>query len=270
MSDHLKSKKVKNRIKIIVSCLILCGVAITALSLCLSSCQNTETSSVQTIQTGTNFQGDPTFYPSSERSDLPDNVIAVPYISQENTMPTGCELVSAVMVLQFYGYDISVDTFVDHYVDLDPIGTSSDGTILAGDPRNVFVGNPRTSDSYGCFAPVIVSAMNRVTNGLQVAQDLTGTELEDLAQTYIANGMPVLVWVSINMASTYPSDTWFIQETGEWFTWTANEHCMVLVGYDDFGYYLMDPYNSNGLVYYDKALVAQRYKEMGKQAVVLI
>ena len=36
--------------------------------------------------------------------------------SQEGEYPTACEIVSAVMVLSYYGYDVSVDDFIDDYL----------------------------------------------------------------------------------------------------------------------------------------------------------
>ena len=45
-----------------------------------------------------------------------DNIIDVPYIYQAVKYPTGCESVSATSVLQYYGLDISVDTFIDEYL----------------------------------------------------------------------------------------------------------------------------------------------------------
>ena len=39
--------------------------------------------------------------------------ITVPYIDQSIKYPTGCESVSAVMLLRFLGYDITVDEFIE-------------------------------------------------------------------------------------------------------------------------------------------------------------
>ena len=43
--------------------------------------------------------------------------IDVPYIDQSRKYPTGCESVSAVMLLRFLGYDISPDEFIDKYLE---------------------------------------------------------------------------------------------------------------------------------------------------------
>ena len=43
--------------------------------------------------------------------------IEVPYLDQSEAYPTGCESVSTVMLLQYLGYDISVDTFIEQYLE---------------------------------------------------------------------------------------------------------------------------------------------------------
>ena len=39
-------------------------------------------------------------------------LIKVPYIDQTKDWPTGCECVSAVMLLQYLGFDVTVEEFV--------------------------------------------------------------------------------------------------------------------------------------------------------------
>ena len=43
------------------------------------------------------------------------NVIDVPYLDQSVRYPTGCESVSAVMLLRYLGYEMSVDEFIEQY-----------------------------------------------------------------------------------------------------------------------------------------------------------
>ena len=45
------------------------------------------------------------------------NVIDVPYLDQSVHYPTGCESVSAVMLLRYLGYEMSVDEFIEQYLD---------------------------------------------------------------------------------------------------------------------------------------------------------
>lgn len=206
---------------------------------------------------------------SQSSQNTSEDYLPVSYLSQETIMPTGCELVSAVMVLNYYGIDISVDTFVDNYVTMEPIFVNENGTLQGPNPNKAFVGNPRNYASYGCYAPVVTEAMNLASNSNN-AHNTTGLSLAQLTEQYIENRIPVLVWVTINMAPSRSGDSWYVEESGTMFTWISGEHCMVLVGADETGYYLLDPYNSNGLIYCEKEAVAQRHAELGYQSVVYL
>ncbi|MBO4876963.1 MAG: C39 family peptidase [Ruminococcus sp.] len=55
----------------------------------------------------------------------------------------------------------------------------------------------------------------------------------------------------------------------KFFTWRYNEHCLVLVGYNEKCYIFNDPLSEKN-TYYDKALVEKRFEEMGKMAVTIV
>ena len=83
--------------------------------------------------------------------------IKAPYLDQSKSFPTGCESVSAVMLLHFLGYDISVNEFIDRYLDLQEFEWGN-GELYGPDPRNYFCGSPYDAESFGCYAPVIARA----------------------------------------------------------------------------------------------------------------
>lgn len=197
------------------------------------------------------------------------HLIQVPYISQKDVLPTGCEIVSAMMLLQYYGYRITADEFIDQYLDRREFRKSA-GQLFCAHPDQAFIGDPRSPNGYGCYAPVIVNALQRIVDtGTKVSNE-TGRTLEYLVEKYINEDIPVLVWASIEMRETSPGTTWIIEETGEPFTWIRQEHCLVMVGYDETQYYFNDPYNGNCLVRYPKSLVERRFQELGCQAVALL
>ena len=209
--------------------------------------------------------------PSTSDTDEKSTIISVPYINQNN-YPTGCESCSTVMMLNFWDIDISVDNFIDNYLDTGEIIFDGD-TMYAPDPNKAFVGNPRSDDSYGCYAPVIVNSINKIISDKNLnfnVQNVSGTSLKNLCKEYIDNNMPVVVWASIDMEPTKTGASWIIHDTGKEFTWTRREHCLVLVGYDDNHYYFNDPYENNGVVSYPKDTCEKRYSELFKQAVVMI
>lgn len=100
--------------------------------------------------------------------------------------------------------------------------------------------------------------------------ELTKTPLSTLLNAYVKKGVPVLLWASIEMRKPTPGTKWTVTDSGEEFTWLRQEHCMVLVGRDEDTVYFNDPYDNNGVIGYDRALVEQRYEEMGSQAVAVM
>ena len=206
-------------------------------------------------------------YPTADKIPEDAQVLDVPYISQEEGYPSGCEMVSSTMLLHYYGYSITVDELIDGYLETVDFYWE-DGLLYGADPSKAFAGDPQDSWSCGCYAPVVEETLNRVLSEGLTAVDTTGKSLSSL-EKYIDTGVPVLVWVSIDMQPTYPGDEWVAVDSGETIQWVSPEHCMVLIGYDEDHYYFNDPYESNGLVSYDKDLVEERFEELGYQSVVI-
>lgn len=192
--------------------------------------------------------------------------IKAPYIDQSVKYPTGCESVSAVMLLQFLGYDITVDTFIRDYLECRDFAERA-GELYGPDPRRYFCGSPYDEESFGCYAPVICRALQNVFGSDYRAVDETKKPVEYLIKTYIDKGMPVIFWACINMREPVTGPVWKLEDTGDNFTWISNEHCMLLVGYDEEGYYFNDPYENNGVVRYEKELVKKRHAAQHMQAV---
>ncbi len=194
--------------------------------------------------------------------------INVPYISQKGVLPTGCETVSATMLLRYYGYSTSIYDFVDKYLkkaDFEYIN----GRPYAPTPDEAFIGNPRSSSGFGCFPPVIEAALKLILSSTHTPKVTTGTPIDALIKEYIDKDTPVLLWATINMLPSYNGYSWYTRPNNEKFTWTAQEHCLVLVGYDNNKYYFNDPYNNNGVIGYDKALVKKRFAELGMRSLVI-
>ncbi|MBR5337536.1 MAG: C39 family peptidase [Lachnospiraceae bacterium] len=189
-------------------------------------------------------------------------------INQNDGYPTGCESVSAVILLKYYGIDIEVSEFIYNYLDISQLSEDK-GRIVGPSPKEYYIGDPTSTSGYGCYAPVIINAFKKMLPSDMSYSDTSGQSLERLCNDYINNDIPVLVWATIDMKPPGEGRKWIIQSTGESFTWPAGEHCLVLVGYDDTHYYFNDPYNNNGLVAYSKETAASIYQAMGSQSVVI-
>lgn len=199
----------------------------------------------------------------------PMRKLDVPYIGQSPRWPTGCESVSTVMLLQYLGYDLSVDGFIERYLDRRDF-ERREGELYGPDPRRAFAGSPYDPDSFGCYAPVIAAALRRIVSDRFDVKDETGKEISALLPAYIDRGMPVILWACIELRPSIVGPSWRLLESGETFTWRSNEHCMLLVGYDAASYFFNDPYENHGCVAYPRALVEQRHREQGMQAIGLI
>lgn len=193
-------------------------------------------------------------------------LIDVPYIDQTVKYPTGCESISAVMLLQHLGVDITPEDFIDNHLEKQDF-EDRDGVLYGPDPYKYFVGSPYDSESFGCYAPVLCNALRKVIGDTYEVIDETGKEIEELIERYIDNDMPVVCWACINMKEPIVGPFWKLLETGEDFTWISNEHCMLMVGYDEDNYIFNDPWENNGVIGYPKDVVKDRHAAQHMQAI---
>lgn len=193
-------------------------------------------------------------------------IIQAPYIDQSVKYPTGCESVSTAMLLQYLGYDISVDEFIADYLEMKDF-EEREGQLFGADPNLYFCGSPYDKDSFGCYAPVICKALEKAIGKEYEIINETKTSMEELKQKYLDADMPVVFWACINMREPLVGPEWKLLDSGETFTWISNEHCMLLVGYDEEGYYFNDPHENRGLIRYEKELVEERHKAQYSMAV---
>lgn len=212
-------------------------------------------------------------------------ILNVPIIDQTDHWPTGCETVSTVMVLNFFGINITVDDFIKSYLRTRPMHFDKDpsltGDILIGtgpDPSCFFAGDPYREDGFGCFPGVILEAMNRVLHESDQGQlsnlrAMDGTGLsEEMLIERIHAGLPVIYWTTLNLEPSIAGPKWIIEDTGEIFYWTSHEHCMVLCGYDESTdeFFFNDPWEHHGRIQVKRSLSNARHAEMGNRAVILI
>ncbi len=235
-----------------------------------STKQTTTTTQTTTSWTATTTTTASFSKPTSTTTGRPlsgHQINGVPVMHQRPDYPTGCETISTIMVLNYWGESVTADAFIDNHLPMSGRFYWNDGTCYGPDPCVVFVGNPRSTQSYGCMAPVIEKALVSYFGTDTCVVNTTGTSMQELCDTYVNNDIPVLLWVTIGMIDAYISDQWYAED-GTKVEWPANEHCMVLVGYDEQNYYFNDPYTGR-VKSYAKWLAEKRYREMGSQSIVI-
>jgi uncharacterized protein YvpB len=166
-------------------------------------------------------------------------------ILQNPELPTGCEAVSATIVLNYYGANMSKTELVDEYL---PYSDDPNQGFCGGTPYDKSDG----SDMQWVAAAPIATAMNQalVAHGMNyTAKDISGTSFENVL-TYVKNGHPVVFWALENMS--------------------RGSHTLVLMGYDlDAGVcYFADPMKE-GIQAYSVDSTRYAYNTRGQYAVVV-
>lgn len=197
------------------------------------------------------------------------HMIDAPFIGQTELYPTGCESTTAVMALQYFGVNISIDDFIDNYLDLGTAPYEYDGNLYGDSPWDCFLGSPYEGSGWGCYSSVIQRALQMVLdNSAFSASYFLGTPLQDLCSEYIDNDIPVILWATMEMREASYTSTWLTPE-GDQVSWISPEHCLLLVGYDNEYYYFNDSRQGKQTAY-PKRDVEIAYESMLSQAVVII
>ena len=146
----------------------------------------------------------------------------VPVLYQRKEFPSGCESVAAVMALRYAGVDITVAEFVDKHLKTSYDFSYKNGQKYGPSPYEYFLGNPRTTNAYGCMAPVIEDAMASVLGGNERVHNASGMTMKELCAEYIAKGIPVVIWATIEMREPTFTDSWILPDGTEYTSRTTS------------------------------------------------
>ncbi|GAB2692685.1 C39 family peptidase [Paenibacillus thermoaerophilus] len=194
--------------------------------------------------------------PASARLDAPA-------IRQHPELPSGCEIVSLTMLLQYLGVDKGKMELVKELpFDPTPMKMSGGRIVSWGDPNTGFVGDVTGKGrGYGVYHGPLFRVLSSYTDQ---AVDLTGSEFDEV-EKMLALGSPVVAWTTINF-----------RVPDKWVTWespngpvraTFIEHAVLLTGYDEEHVYVNDPWTGGKDVKVAKSRFVETWEAMGKQAI---
>ena len=205
--------------------------------------------------------------------DASHTIKNVPMILQLPGYYNGCESASSTMLLQYYGYDISMKQMVNSVPTI-PL-EKHNGKLYGGHPEEAFTGS-MSGLGYGIYSAPMMKVVQKwidQNDKKYQVKDLKGASIEELMY-YVNLGYPVQVWASVGMTNVkYSSYTsWYIKTlkgeyTDEEYTFANAEHSLLLVGYDGNSLIFNDPLR--GTVKYSKDEFLSAYVGLGKQAFIL-
>ncbi len=176
--------------------------------------------------------------------------------------PTGCESVSLFMLLRYYGVDVTVDQIYD----LLPMGPQpywENGVKYGANPETEFVGDPRSSSSFGVFNRPVAQVAELFKPGAQTKEQAT---LDDI-HAIIDSGNPVLAWyVTAPMRSIVYRRSWQDYQSDAIVHWPGGEHAIVICGYDEDTIVYRDP-NAGTTVTVDNDIFLKSFHELGGRIV---
>ena len=196
-------------------------------------------------------------------------LIEMDELLQKPELPNGCEITSLTAVLNALGYEVSKTEMADQYLPKEEFEWK-DGKLYGANPYKAYAGNPRLDrGGWFVYAPPIVDAADRYiadAGGVHHATDISGSSREEI-MAYLMEGVPVVMWVTLNLEKPRLNYSWYYHDTGEFFRAPTNLHAVVLHGFNGDEVYVMDPLR--GLITRNADQIFQSYVDLGSHAVVV-
>ena len=191
------------------------------------------------------------------------NKLDLNLVSKFPELPSGDEITSLCMVLNYLKYDIDKCDLSDLYLEKGPSHYTDIFEANAGNPKDTY-------NSYGCMPPVIVNAANKyigINGGGYYAQDYSGKNV-DMLYYQVSQGSPVIVWACEEFDST-PSVFRTLVINGKTVYLKSNVNTLVLIGYD-FDSKTVTLANPSGNIFdVDMELFEERFSQAGSYAVLI-
>ncbi|CEG28358.1 SH3 domain-containing protein [Bacillus sp. B-jedd] len=191
-------------------------------------------------------------------------LLNVPLIAQRPELPSGCEVTSLAMALNYYGVKVSKGTLARKMpYDSTKLVRNANGSIrIWGDPNVGFVGTP-FDNGYTINPGPLKRLLDQYRPG---GVNLTGKNFSEV-EAYVKKGAPVLVWFTINYEM--PGARSWKTSSGKTISAPKPLHCIVVTGVDDKYVYFNDSEAVGKNIKVSKSKFISIYNAMGKRALVV-
>lgn len=212
---------------------------------------------------------------------VPVQQVDVKRLSQLPDYPNGCESACAVMMLQYYGIDISLSEFIDRYLPRQSVFEKG-GRRYGPDPSRFYAGNPQSEKGgWGCFPPAIQKGLTDAfaDRGLGKCDSNTVLLKKDGglyryfivdcsgAELFRYEELPMIIWVTQDYEPVSEMYEWQQFGGNKTFTYPKKSHTVVVTGYDEEFYYINDPLRAEDTVKVEKEKLEECFMSAGCLAV---
>jgi len=194
--------------------------------------------------------------------------LKVPILFQNPELPNGCEITALTSVFHYYGYFVDKVEMSDFYLYQSPI-IYSNNRRYGPDPNIGYAGSPKDQTGWYTFAGPIEQAAKIASKSLETnlkTENISGSSTEEIDK-WINQGVPVIMWVTLNLEAPNIDGGWYINGTNEFHHSYTNLHAVVLLKSTENEVFVMDPLK--GYVKHKKSTFFQSYESLNKQAIII-
>lgn len=192
----------------------------------------------------------------------------VPSILQHPELARGCEVTSAAMLLNFFGFSADKMRLAEEIEKDTTEYVNNNGNIFYGNPNTGFVGDIYSSSKkgLGVYHKPVYRLMYKYAGNRVI--DVTGCNFEDLYY-FINKSSPVWVIVNTkyNKLPEYSFEMWNTPDGRIKITYS--EHSVLVVGYDENYIYINDPLSKSPYLKKKKSDFISAWQQMGSQAITI-
>ncbi|WP_430790986.1 C39 family peptidase [Virgibacillus flavescens] len=191
-------------------------------------------------------------------------------LMQEPELPNGCEITALTCTLNYYGYDATKTNLSDRFLPKKPF-ENRNGKLYGADPHKLYGGDPRSRDQgfYSYPSPVAEAAdQYLISMGKETKAEIINGSSKEEIKGYLNRGIPIIMWITVDLEKPKLGKSWYLYETNEKFDSIRNSHTVVVRGYNENTFYIMDPLK--GYVSYDIEKLWASYEAAGKYAMIIL
>lgn len=196
-------------------------------------------------------------------------LLEMPIVYQNPELPNGCEITAVTSVFHYYGFLVDKIKMADYYLYQSPIVTVNNKR-YGPDPNIGYAGSPKDPiNGWYAFAGPIEHAAKIASKSLGTnlkTENISGSSTAEI-EKWLERGVPVIVWVTLNLEKPLINGGWYINDTNEYHSSYTNLHTVVLLKSTENEVIVMDPLK--GYVKHDKTTFFGSYESLNKQAIII-